>query len=47
MVGSEVKMFSVNDGSLEGNIRILHPVIYFHLCGRFRWDCDVEVNEAH
>ena len=28
MVGSEVKMFSVNDGSLEGNIRILHPVIY-------------------
>ena len=49
MVGSQVKTCSVNDGSLEGNILIWHPITYFHSCGKVQmgWYCDVEVNEAH
>ena len=35
MVLSEVKMFSVNDSSLYGNILIFHPITYFHLCGKY------------
>ena len=51
MVGSQVKTCSVNDGSLEGNILIWHPIMYFHSCAsgkvQMGWYCDVEVNEAH
>ncbi len=49
MVASVVRMFSVNDSSLKGDILILHPIMYLYLCGKFQmgWYCDVEMNEAH